>query len=125
MPTPNTQAIQIANTLVSNANSLMNIYNSQVVLDAAWSSDSTATYLAAMTTAPLISDGTQSVTADGSPNSAHPIMGSAYPLLQRPLTSVQIGQLKTILDSVVTLVNGSAVSAQTGALGILNFAVGG
>ena len=125
MPTPNTQAIAVANTLVANAQQLMNIYNSMVALDSQWSDDSVATYLAAMTTAPLNADGTQSTTADGSPNSAHPIMGSVYPLLARPLSSTQIAQLKTILDQVVTLVNGSAVSAQSGARGILNFAVGG
>lgn len=125
MPTPNTQSLAVANALISNAQALMTIYNSQVILDAQWTDDSVATYLAAMTTAPLNTDGTQSITADGSPNSAHPIMASAYPLLSRPLSSTQLSQLKTILDAVVTLVNGSAVSAQTGARGILNFAVGG
>lgn len=126
MPTPNTQAIAVANVLINNANALMQIYNSQVVLDAQWTDDSVATTLADMTTAPLNTDGTQNTASpDGSPNSAHPISALVYPLLSRPLTSVQIAQLKTILDAVVTLVNGSAVSAQTGARAILNSAVGG
>jgi hypothetical protein len=122
---PNSQAIQTVNGLISGAQSLMNIYNSQVIIDAQWSDNGVATYIAAMTTAPLNVDGSQSANADISANTSHPILGSAYPQLSRPLTSIQITQLKTILDAIVTLVNGSAVTAQTGARGILNFAVGG
>jgi hypothetical protein len=125
MTTPNTQVISVANTIITNAQSLIQIYNSQNQIDLQWTDDSVATYLAAFNTAALNADGTQSSTQDGTPNSAHPIQASAYPPLSRPLTATQITQMKTIIDAVVSLLNGNAVSAQTGARAILDAAVGG
>jgi hypothetical protein len=122
--TQQSQAIQIANQLISLSQTLMSIYQGMVVLDAAWSDDGTATVIAALGTVALNADGSLGA-ADGAPNVAHPINPALFPVLTRALSSNQITQLKTILDAVVTLVNGSAVSAQTGARGILNAAVGG
>lgn len=122
--TPNTQAIQVANQLMSLSQQLIGIYQQMVVLDAAWSDDSVATTIAAMTTTALNSDGTLG-TADGSPNVAHPISLTAYPTLSRAVSSNQLGQAKTIMDGIVAYVGGSAVSTQAGARAILNAVSGG
>lgn len=122
--TPQTQAIDTANRLVSLSQQLLSIYQQMVVLDAAWTDDAVATTLAAMKTAIVNTDG--SVGADdGAPNAAHAVSPASYPSLSRALTATQYGQLKTILDGIVSYVGGTAVSTQASARGILNFATGG
>jgi hypothetical protein len=113
------QTIQTINTIVSLSSLAMQLYNQMATLDNLWSDESVATVIAAMNTAPLSADGTQSTTPDGTPNAAHPIMLSAYPGLSRALSSTQITQSKTILDAIASLIGGNAVSAQSGARAIL------
>ena len=123
--TPNTQAIQTANNLINVAQQLINnIYQQMVIIDAAWTDDAVATTLAAMGTVTLNADGTLGA-ADGTPNAAHPINLALYPALSRAVSSTQIGQLKTIMDGIVSYVNGQAVSTQAGARAILNAVNGG
>jgi len=122
---PQTQAIQAANSLIAVSQQLIQLYQTMVALDAAWTDQAVATTLAAMGTVALNSDGT-SGSADGSPNTAHPLDPTKYPALSHLLSSTQIGQLKTILDNgIVNYVGGQAVSTQAGARAILNAAVGG
>lgn len=124
MTTPQTQSIQVANGLISASQQLMNLYQQMVTLDAQWTDDGVATILAAMATTAINTDGSTGA-ADGSPNVAHPLNTTTYPTLSRAISSTQLGQLKTILDGVVTYVNGTAVTTQAGARAILNVAVGG
>lgn len=119
--TPQTQAIQVANGLISAAQQLMAVYALMQQLDAQWTDQNVATIVAALATAVENADGSIG-TADASPNVAHPITSV---LLSRAISSTQIGQLKTILDGIVTYVNGGAVTTQAGARAILNVAVGG
>lgn len=119
--TPQTQAAQVANGLISAAQQLMNVYQAMVQLDAQWTDQGVATILANMATGVQNTDGSVGA-ADGSPNVAHPITSA---LLSRSISSTQIGQLKTILDGLVTYINGSAVTTQASARPILNVAIGG
>jgi hypothetical protein len=119
--TPQTQAMQIANGLISAAQGLMSVYQLMLTLDAQWTDDNAATIIAAMATASQNADGSLGA-ADGSPNVAHPITS---PLLNRAISSNSIASIKTIMDGIVAYVNGSAVTTQPGARAILNVAVGG
>jgi hypothetical protein len=121
--TQQTQAIAVANQLISLSATLIGLYQQMVILDAAWTDNSVANVLAAMKTVALGADGAPGA-ADGAPNVGHPIDPALYPALQRSLSSTQLGQLKSILDGVVAYVGGSAVSTQAAARPILNAAVG-
>jgi hypothetical protein len=124
MVNPQTQAIQTANQLISLSSQLMSIYTQMVILDAAWTDQGAANVLNALGTVVLAVDGSTGA-ADGAPNVTHPIDPTKYPALTRSLSSNQITSLKTTLDSIVTFVNGSAVTAIPSARAILNSAVGG
>jgi hypothetical protein len=117
---PQTQAIGTANQLISLAVQLMAIYQQMVVIDAAWTDNSMANTMNALATAVLNADGSVGA-VDGTPNTAHPITNIS---LQRSMSATQITQLKTVLDNIVTYVNGGAVSATASARGILNSASG-
>lgn len=120
-----TQAISAVNSLLDNATLLLQFYNQQVALNNLVADTSVGSVLTSCATAPLLADGTQSSTEDATPNSAHPIMVAVYPTLKRPLTAAQIIALQTILSSVVSLINGNAVAAQSGARATINTAAGG
>jgi len=122
--TPQSQAIEVANGLFSAAQQLMGVYNLMIKLDAEWTDDSVATFVAAFSTVATNADGSLGA-ADATPNVAHAIDPSKYPAMTRAMSSNSIAQIKTILDGIVTYVNGSAVTAQPGARAILNNAVGG
>jgi hypothetical protein len=122
---PQTQSIAIANQLISLAGQFLSIYQQMVILDAAWSDNGVANIINALGTVALNTDGSLGTTPDGTPVVTHPINPTLYPNLIRSLSATQITQLKTILDNIVTYVNGSAVSATASARGILNSASGG
>lgn len=124
MTNPQTQAIQVANGLISASQQLMTLYQQMVVLDAQWTDQGVAAILAAMGTVAQGADGSLG-TADGAANITHPLDPAKYPSLNRAISSNQIGQLKTILDGIVSYIGGSAVSTQASARPILNVAVGG
>lgn len=121
---PQTQAIQTANQLISIAVNLLAIYQQMVALDAAWTDNATANTLNALGTVALNADGSPGA-ADGTANPAHPINPALYPAMTRMLSSNQLASMKTILDNIVTYVNGGAVSATSSARAILNNASGG
>jgi len=122
--TQQTQAIAVANQLIGLSTALISIYQQMVVLDAAWTDQGTANVLNAMGTVALNTDGSTG-TADVTPNVTHPLSPALYSNLSRSLSANQITSLKTILDNIVTYVNGSAVSATASARSILNTTVGG
>ncbi len=122
--TQQTQAIAIANQLIGLSSALMSIYTQMVVLDAAWTDQGVANVLNAMGTVALNTDGSNGA-VDGTPNVTHPLDPAKYPTLSRSLSANQITSLKTVLDNIVTYVNGSAVSATASARAILNTTVGG
>jgi hypothetical protein len=122
--TPQSQAIQIANQLISLSSGLLSIYQQMLVLDAAWSDDAVAATIAAMATTALNPDGSPGA-ADAPLNVAHPIDLSKYPNLSRAVSSNQINQAKTIMDGLVSYLNGQAVTTQVGARAILNAVSGG
>lgn len=124
MSSLNTQAIQIANQVVSLSQALLSIYQQMVILDAAWTDNGVATIVAALATTAVNADGTAGA-ADGSPNVAHPINLVTYPTLSRAVSSTQITQAKTIMDGIVSYVGGTAVTTQASARGILNAVSGG
>ena len=122
--TPQTQAIAVINQLENIAIQLMAVYQQMVVIDAAWTDNAMANTINALGTVTLNADGSTGA-VDATPNTAHPIDPNKYPSLSRTLSAVQITQIKTTLDNVVTYVNGSAVSATASARAILNSASGG
>jgi hypothetical protein len=124
MVNPQTQAIQTANQLINLSAQLMSIYQQMVVIDAQWTDQGAANIINALGTVVLAVDGSTGA-ADGTPNVTHPISPTLYPSLTRSLSANQITSLKTTLDSIVTYVNGSAVTAVPTARAILNSAVGG
>ena len=122
--TPQTQAIQVANSLITASQQLMNLYATMVTLDQQWTDQAVANTLANMATVSLKTDGSPG-TPDASPVVSNPIDTSKFPTLSRSISSNQIGQLKTILDGIVSYVGGLAVTTQPSARPILNVAVGG
>jgi len=119
--TLNSQAIRIANNIVSISQQMMVLYQQIVALDAAWTDTGAATVLAAMATTAVNADGSPGA-ADGAPNTAHPISSVA---LSQALSSTQFTQAKTILDAIKSLIEGNAVTAQGGARAILNVTING
>ncbi len=122
--TNQSQAIQVANAYFAAASDLMAAYQRVVALGQQWTDESVANTLNALSTAALNADGTLG-TADGTPNNTHPIDTRIYTALQHAVSANQIASVKTVEDAFVTLINGSAVSAQVGARGILNSVIGG
>ena len=122
--TPQSQAIQTANRIFANASLLMSVYQEQSSIDQFWNDNTVGATLNAMGTVTLNTDGTPG-TADGSPNVAHPLNPTTYPQLQHMLSSNQISSIKTILDEIVSYINGQAVATQAAARGILNSGIGG
>jgi hypothetical protein len=121
---PQTQAIQIANTLFNLSSQLMAVYTQMVVLDQQWTDQGSANVINALGTVAINVDGSTGA-SDATPNVAHPVDPAKYPSIQRSLSANQISSIKTVLDNIVTYVNGSAVTATPSARGILNSAVGG
>lgn len=122
--TPQTQAIQVANQLIGAAQQVMSIYTLLSTLQGEWTDQGTANIVAALQTAALNTDGSLGA-PDGAPNVNHPIDPRIYPVINRAISSNQVVQMKSILDGIVSYINGQALAAQPGARAILNVAVGG
>jgi hypothetical protein len=122
--TPQSQAIEVANGLMSCAQQLMNTYKQLKTLSAEWTDDQVANYLAQLKTAPVQPDGSLGP-PDANPVHSNPIVQADYPALSRAVSSLQIEQVKSILDGVSGYIDGQAVTTQPGARAILNAVVGG
>lgn len=122
---PQTQAIQTANQIIALASTLLGVYQQMVIIDAAWTDNGAANILNALKTVALNADGSAGTSDGVTPNVTHPIDPALFPTLTRSLSANQIASMKTILDNIVTYVNGGAVSATASARAILNSATGG
>ena len=124
MATGQTQATSILNQVTSNAQALLGLYYSIKAMDQAWTDNGVAVTSNNMVTAALNLDGSLGI-ADGAPNVAHPIDTRVIIQLNRTLSANQYASMETILKTIITLVEGGAVSAQASARAILNQAAGG
>jgi len=124
MATVQSQAIAAANSNISGAQQLMTLYQQLIALQNVWTDVNVGNTLNALSTVALNTDGSLGA-ADATPNTAHPIDTSKYPSMSRALSSTQITQIKTILDGIVTYIQGGAVTTQPSARAILNQAIGG
>lgn len=122
---PQSQAIYVANSYLTFAEQLMSMHDQLKVLATQWTDDGVANTLIAMHTVAINSDGSLATVNDGIPISTNPINPTAYPTLIRPVSSLQLSQLKTILDGIVTYIDGNVVTTQPGAHAILNAVIGG
>jgi hypothetical protein len=122
--TPNSQTIAQANLIISTAQQMLSLYQTMLALDASWTDDGVATALATLNTVAVNSDGTLG-TADGTPNSAHPINPAIYPTITRAVSVNQLTLAKTIMDGFVSYIGGQAVTTQVSARLALNTMVGG
>jgi hypothetical protein len=110
------QAIGVANTLLTTAQSLVGLINTINQTSGQYTQLTLGTVFAAMPTATPNADGSLG-TADATPNVAHPINA---PLLQtnqgltlnRAISANDIGSLLTFLQAVAALAAGSAVTQQ-------------
>jgi hypothetical protein len=120
------QAIQIANGLITITQQLAGLKTSIDQLSAQYTSLTLGTPLAAMATTPVNADGTLG-TVDGSPNVNNPIdpRVPAQAGLTRAVKATDIGSALTMLQAVSTLLAGSAVTTQAQSPQILAKFVGG
>jgi hypothetical protein len=110
------QAIGVANTLLTTAQSLVGLINTINQISAQYTQLTLGTVFAAMPTAAPNADGSLGA-VDSTPNVAHPINS---PLLQtsqgltlnRDISANDIGSLLTFLQAVASLAAGSAVAQQ-------------
>lgn len=113
--TQENQVANVVNQLIATAGQLVSIQQQINNLTAQWNNLGISTMLAAFPTAPLTTIGNLG-TADGSPNTAHPI-DTRTPdgsLISRPLSATQIQAVLTCLQGVASAIGGSAVAAQSG-----------
>lgn len=121
---PQTQAIQNANTIISLAAQLLTLSQSITQVNNAWQDQGSANVLNAMATRAAKTDGTLG-TADVTPNNANPIDIGAYITLNRAISSNTLAAMLTVLNNIPTYVAGSAVAATSGVRAICNQATGG
>jgi hypothetical protein len=122
---PQSQAIACANNIVALAQQLMTIYAQIEAIDACWTDDAVANTLAQLHTVSVNLDGSLATTNDAVINTNNPMNPVLYPALTRPISVLQLTQVKTILDGMASYISGSAVSIQPGARAILDAATGG
>jgi hypothetical protein len=122
--TVQSQAIGAANSSISGAQQIMTLYQQLTALQNVWTDVNVGATLNALGTVSLNADGSLG-SADATPNTAHPIDPNKYPSMSRALSSTQITQIKSILDGIVTYIQGGAVTTQPAARAILNQAIGG
>jgi hypothetical protein len=122
---PNTQLIGGLNQFSSLAIQAVALQQAIDALSAQYTAQSWATAIGTLTTMALGSDGLPGAN-DGSPNAAHPISTNAPPGygLNRAATVTQYQQALTVLQAISSAVKGQAVSADAGALAILDVFIG-
>ena len=121
---PLSETIAVANGYVAAAQDIMALYGTLKELAARASDNSVATYLAQMQTVAVVTDGSLALTPDQAPTPAHPIDTTKYTTLSRPVSMNQLIQVKTVMDAIVSFIEGQAVSANPGARAILHAAIG-
>jgi hypothetical protein len=122
--TPQTQAIQNANTVMSLAAQLLGLYAAINAANANWQDDNSLIVMNAMGTAKLNSDGTIGA-ADTTPVSGNPLDPVKYPTLSHAVSVSSITSALTQLNNVVNYINGQALAATPGVRTVLNAVSGG
>lgn len=122
--TDQSQAIQIANNIIGASQQVMALFVQLTQVQQHWTDVNAGAVIGALATAAQNTDGSLG-TPDPSPNSNNPIDTGVHPTMSRAVSSTEISQMKTILDGLVSYINGQAVTTQPGAHAILNVAVGG
>lgn len=120
------QAINIANQLISCAQTLAIVKDQIDLANAQWSALTLQGVLDAFPTAAANADGGLGG-ADGSPTAGHPIDVRAAEVgnLSRAISSADLASLNQLLAAVSTLLKGSAVMQQGQAPGLMAKLVGG
>ena len=124
LQSPLSETIAVANGYVAAAQDIMSLYATLKDLAARASDNSVATYLAQMQTVAIKNDGSLSTTPDQAPTQTNPIDTLIYPTLSRPISMQQLIQVKTVMDAIVSYIEGSAPAASPGARAILHAAIG-
>jgi hypothetical protein len=124
MATLQSQAVQMANGLISVGQALAAAKVQIDQLSAQYTQLTLGTTLAALATAAVNSDGSLG-TQDGSPTSGHVIDIRAITGLSRAISASDLGSLLSGLQAVSTLLSGSSVSQQGQMPQILAKIVGG
>ncbi len=122
--TPQSQAIYVANSLIGVAQQIMSIYDQIGLLGEQWTDQNVANILATFSTVDITVDGGVGA-VDPEPVNIHMIDPNLYPTLSRPLSSMQITQIKSALDDIKAYIDGTDVAQNPGARAILNVATGG
>jgi len=122
---PQSQAIYVANTLLSMAEQLMVMHDALRELQMQWTDDNVANTLAQLHTVSVNLDGSLATVNDTNIITTNPINPTVYPTLTRPVSTLQLTQVKTVLDGIVAYVDGLPVTTQPGAHAILNAVIGG
>lgn len=123
--TPQSQAIEVANNLLAYAQEVMTLYANLKLMDAQWTDDQVAGTLLNLNTVPYNLDGSLGTTNDPAPDQTHPINTANYPTLNRPVSVYHLTVAKTVLDGIVTYIEGGAVTQQPSARSFLNSVIGG
>lgn len=120
MITQEIQAANLANTMIALVAELQQIATAVTSCSNQWTNLSAANLLNAFPTAPLSSTGGIG-SADGSPNTAHPINVTVSPgsEINRAISANNLASMLTYLQGVQSAINGSAVSANGAALQLL------
>ena len=125
MSNPNSQLIGAINQIGSLAVQAIALQQAIDALSAQYTAETWGTLTGQLTTMAQGVDGLPGAN-DGSPNSAHPISTNTPPGygLNRATTAAQIAAGLTVLQAVSAAVKGQAVTADAGALAILDVFIG-
>jgi hypothetical protein len=122
---PQSQAIDVANGLLSISQQVLSIYGQLKELAAEWTDENVANTLSQLNTVAVNLDGSLATVNDTNITTTHPINPVQYPTLTRPVSVLQLTQAKTILDGLIAYIEGGAVTTQPGARAILHAVTGG
>lgn len=125
MATPQTQAIQIANTVISTAAQVQTLYQNIGNLIQQYNDIGASTYWAQFSTCATNSDGSLG-SADGSPNTAHVMDTRVVTGINRAISANALSALVSVYESFKNSLDGTADWPQQGGVRqIIDEAVGG
>jgi hypothetical protein len=118
------QVIGLANQMNGIAAQLVGLQALLTAINEQWSALDGQTVMNAMGTCAQNADGSIGA-ADSSPTTGHPINPATYPTLNRATSAYNYGATLTVLQQLLNLLNGAAVTQQTTAPTILAEMTGG
>lgn len=123
--TPQSQAVSLANTILSIDAQIASLFAQANQVIALWSDTGAEAVVNALPTAALNADGTLG-TADGTPNTAHVIDTRVVTALTRAISAADVGALKLyVLGNFVSMCNGTAIGVLPAMRQLINKAQGG